>query len=131
MKKLLIAQMSLLVLVIIIGALLKNDLSAHALRSAHKIIGGLAVIVGIVSIIKAFISKSKDVVKVLLLIALLSTMLAGAAGKSTVSGKNYTSSFNRMRLFAVVSLATTTGALLIQGKPTAKQEQDSQTAVEN
>ena len=129
MKKALSIQMGLLAVVIIIGAIFKGNLSSDALRALHKIAGMLAGLAAIASVIVAFKAKAKPVTKVLLLLAVLTTFMAGVAGKAAASGKgNYGTSFNRMRMFAVVSVAITAGAYFTvdTAKHAAKKQVESE-----
>ena len=122
MKKILLVQFVLLGLVIFDGAYLKSHLSADVVRLLHRALGLLAVIVGIVAIVAAFKYKLGKLVKSLLVVALLTTMLAGASGRSAAAGKgDYTKSFNVMRTLAVVALASSVGSYFIVNKPVSKK----------
>jgi hypothetical protein len=90
------------------------------LRSVHKIVGVLAGVATIVGAFMAFKTGTKPLIKVLLLIAVLTTFAAGVSGKAAVGGKgSYSANFNKMRGLAVVSVLLSVGALASIGtKPT-------------
>lgn len=128
MKKILLAQLVLLGLVIIIGALLKGSLGSDALRTGHKLVGATALLVGIASVVASFINKTSLIPKVLLGATVLAIILAGNAGKMAVSGKGvYSSSFNTMRIMAVMAFVATAGAYYIATKSSVKTKPTADT----
>lgn len=96
-------QIVLLLAAVVFGTLLNNDLSSDGLRMAHRGIGTLAGVAGIISLVMIW-KISNTPAKVTGILAVIATFLAGFAGNSLSNTENYDQMFGLMRGSGIVAL---------------------------
>ncbi|MEI7632334.1 MAG: hypothetical protein WCJ60_03355 [bacterium] len=115
MKKLNIAQIIALLLTIIIGTILKNNIGSGP-RGLHRLFGMLAGLIGLALLVISFVAKAKSSVKFLAMLSFVLTFGAAFSGKSLKTSANYSNTFMMMRFLAVLALVSSTITYFVNKK---------------